>query len=427
MLKFFSKSTGRWLALLGVVGLGLTILLAAWFRPELEHAMAADGGNGATGGKAVLGFQNEQPAAQAGEATATIPVGVDRRHASVSLTGTLTADERSEVASNATGIVAEVRVDRGSLVRKGDVLVQLDPTDAENRLHEGMALVEELRTRLGLDELAEPFDPEQQPEVRMARASMELATSQYKRSTELHHKRVISTEVFDQVRTEYESSAHRYRQALSQVRQSYQAYKTAQTRLATLRKAVADTTILAPFDGLVAEKHVALGEQVSNGPKSPKVVTLVRIHPLRLSLSVPQQSIGSVREGQEVVFEVDSYPGREFRGQVRYISPVVTSDTRTLIVEAVVDNADGALRPGLFAKAQLLLPEERHELYVPPSAVQRTGEVARVFVVRDGIARERVVSIGGASANRVEIRAGLDGTETLVSQADKVRDGERVR
>lgn len=430
MFNFFSRGSNRWWMIGGlvvVVGLGAALARFALSSP----ASASDHAAAAAAGKATLGF-HDSAAGEGDKASAvtaqTVPVEVQRTHTALTLTGTLMADEKSCVASNVSGIVADVRVDRGSLVRKGDVLIQLDPTDAQNRLNEGLAVVEELRTRLGLEnDKDEPFDAENQPEVKMARASWQLAVAQYKRSSELFEKRVISNEAFDQVRTEYESSSYRFRQALNQIRQTYQAYKTSQTRLATLRKAVADTTITAPFDGLVAEKHVALGEYVASGPQAAKLVTLVRINPLRLSLAVPQQSIGFVRVGQRVAFEVDSFPGRQFHGELRYIAPVVTADTRTLIAEAVVDNADGALRPGLFAKAQLELPEQKVELYVPPTAVQRTGEVARVFVVREGFARERVVSLGDASAARVEVRSGLDGSETVVAQADKVRDGQRVR
>ena len=430
MFKFFNRANNRWWIIGGlvvVVGVGVAVVRFV----QSSSARASDHSAEAAGGKATLGFQDnakgvaDKPAATP---TDTVPVQVERTHTALTLTGTLMADEKSAVASNVSGIVADVRVDRGSLVRKGDVLIQLDPTDAQNRLNEGLALVEELRTRLGLEnETAEPFDAENQPEVKMARAAWQLAVAQYKRTSELYEKRVISSEIFDQVRTEHESSAYRYRQALNQIRQTYQAYKTAQTRLASLRKALKDATITAPFDGLVAEKLVAPGEYVASGPQAAKLVTLVRINPLRLSLAVPQQSIGFVRAGQRVAFEVDSFPGRTFQGELRYISPVVTADTRTLIAEAVVDNADGALRPGLFAKARLELPEQKVELYVPPTAVQRTGEVARVFVVREGVARERVVSLGEASGARVEVRSGLDGSETVVAQADKVRDGQRVR
>lgn len=359
--------------------------------------------------------------------TPTVAVEVVAKNETLRVTGSLMPDEKSSVASNASGIAAEVRCDRGSVVKKGDVLVQIDPTDAKNKLVEGQALVEELRVRLGLDEGPEPFDPLEQPEVKQARASLDLAMANFKRSEELHGKRVVSTEAFEQARTEYDLASSRYRQTLKQVRQSYQIYKTALARLAILEKAVEDTTIRAPFDGWVAERLVSVGEQISSGMQATKVVTLVRVDPLRLSLTVPQQSIGAVQPGQKVLFQVDSFPGRTFEGSVRYITPIVNSETRSLVVEAVVPNPDGLLRPGLFATAQLELGEKAPEMFVPLAAVQRIGEVAKVYVVRDGRAREQVVALGTVNDRSVEVKAGLTGKEMLVAQPERVRDGDVVR
>jgi multidrug efflux pump subunit AcrA (membrane-fusion protein) len=134
------------------------------------------------------------------------------------VTGTLTADAQSSVASNVNGIVTEVRVDRGSVVTKQDVLVQLDVTDAQNRLTEGLAA-----------------------------------------------QNAISVDECEQARSECECAVQRHRQSLQEARQDHLAYLTDVARLAALRKSVADTTIVAPFDGLVVEKHVTVGEQVAGG------------------------------------------------------------------------------------------------------------------------------------------------------------------
>jgi RND family efflux transporter MFP subunit len=221
-------------------------------------------------------------------------------------------------------------------------------------------------------------------------------------------------------------ATQRYRQALLLIKQAYQACQTAMAKIAILHKAVADTTIRAPFDGWVAEKLVSPGEQISSGMQATKVVTLVRIDPLRLSLTVPQQDVGSVQPGQKVRFRVDSFPDRSFDATVKYIAPVVTNNTRSMVVEAIVPNPDGALRPGMFATAELLLSKRDANVFVPSSAVERTGEVARVFIVRDGVAREQVVALGEAEKGKVEIRAGLTGKETIVVNPSAVRDGDVI-
>ena len=182
-------------------------------KSEAGRATAA-GDSDERSGKATLGFLDaagqRRPRAPR-RASRSFRVEVVPRCDVLRLTGSLIADERSSVASNTSGIAAEVRVDRGSLVRKNDVLVQIDPTDAKNKLAEGQAMLDELKARLGLDENTRDFNPEDEPEVRLAKASADLAASNLKRAKDLYAKKVISTEAFDQTQTEYELAAQRYR------------------------------------------------------------------------------------------------------------------------------------------------------------------------------------------------------------------------
>jgi RND family efflux transporter MFP subunit len=423
-----------WLLIAAIVA----IAGGAWYVYESQHASArpstqtdkAPSASQEPASKATLGFLSDNTAKGSKNSPAarlaTVPVEVVQHSKILRLTGSLIADERSSVASNASGIASEVRVDRGSIVRKNDIMVQIDPSDAKNKLIEGQALYAELKARLGIDGDLEGFNPLDQPEVRLAKASVDLAMSNLKRAKDLHEKKVVSSEAYDQTQTEFELATQRYRQSLLLIKQAYQACMTAQARLSILEKAVADTTIRAPFDGLVAERLVSVGEQISSGMQATKVVTLVRTDPLRLSLTVPQQNIGSIQPGQTVRFHVDSFPDRMFEGKVQFIAPVVTNDTRSMVVEAVVPNPDGALRPGLFATAELVLQNKAAEVFAPSSAVQRTGEVARVFVVRDGMAREQVVALGQENKGKIHITSGLTGKELLVARPDLIHDGDAV-
>jgi RND family efflux transporter MFP subunit len=427
----------RWPAVLvilviGGAGAAYYVYHQAATRSKSQTNQAAGETSQQRDGKASLGYVSPVPAANGKQKSASprfeiVPVEVVPRSDVLRLTGSLMADEKSSVAANTSGIAAEVCVDRGSIVRKGDVLVQIDPTDAKNKLAEGQAMVDELKARLGIDETTENFVPEDEPEVRLAKASAELAGANLKRATDAHARKVISTEAFEQTRTEFELANQRYRQALFQIKQAYQVCKTAQIKLGILQKTLADTTIRAPFDGWVAEKLVAVGEQISSGMQATKVVTLVRVDPLRLSLTVPQQHIGSIQPGQMVRFHVDSFPDRTFEATVRLIAPVVTNDTRSMVVDAMVPNPEGELRPGLFATAELVLMKKANAMFVPATAVQKMGEVARVFVVLDGVAHEQVVAIGQADEQRVEVLSGLSGNETLVARAELVHDGDAVR
>jgi multidrug efflux pump subunit AcrA (membrane-fusion protein) len=454
----------RWLPIAVVILLGIAAGVWHWY-PQIAglvggHSVTA--ANGAAdrpgNGKAALGFTNadENGVARTGappKRVRTVSLKVVPRREVLRVTGSLMADERSSVASNTSGIAEKVCVDRGSLVKRGEVLVQIDPTDAKNKLAEGEAMLEELKARLGIEGNGENFDPEKEPEVQVAKASAELAAANFRRAKENVAKKVISTEAFDQVRTENELAAQRYRQSRFQINQAFRAYQTAEAKLKILRKAVDDTTIRAPFDGWVAEKLVAPGEQISAGMQATKVVTLVRVDPLRLSLTVPQQDIGGIKTGQPVRYRMDSFPNEVFDAEVRFVAPVVTNDTRTMVVEALAKNRyDKAGRPmlvpGLFATAEISLPtpeesdqgrygqkttgpaptkkEERTTVLAPASAVLRTGEISRVFVVRDGIAREQVVALGDSDGQTVEIASGLTGKETLVADPGLVHDGDAV-
>ena len=342
------------------------------------------------------------------------------------LTGTLAADEKSDVGSNAQGNVWQTCVDRGSVVKKGDLLIQLDARDAQNAQAEGEMAVEELRVRLDLDESKE-FHAENVPEVQSAKLALELAERMFHRSESLFKDNATALEAHDLATTEYRSAVHRHRLALLQAKQLYQSYRSAVTHLATLRKAVDDCSIRAPFDGWVAERNVSVGERVIAIFPGAKLVTLLRIDPLRLSLTVPEQEMARVKAGQTVTFHTDAFLDKTFQGTVRYITPQLTSDSRSLCVEAVVPNASAVLRPGLFVTAELHLDQRQTELYVPQAAVCGRGDVAAVFVVRGGVLREQIVSPGESAAGRVRIRTGLSPGETVVTTPQGVHDGDAVK
>jgi membrane fusion protein, multidrug efflux system len=433
---------GRWWPSAVVVVLGAA---AVWyFYPKIvqivsgHSSAAAKGTAGEAGGKASLGFNSSQgDAAKPGAAARiqTVRLEVVPRYDVLKVTGSLMADERSSVAANTSGIAAEVCVDRGSTVKKGDVLVRIDPRDAKHKYEEGLAVLDELKARLGITGDVKDFKPEEEPEVLIAKASERLAAANYRRAKDNIAKKVISTEAFDQAKTEYDLAAQRCRQTEFQIMQALYVCKTAQIKVEILRKALVDTEILAPFDGWVAEKLVAPGEQISSGMQATTVVTLVRIDPLRLSLTVPQKEIGRIRVGQAVWFRVDSFPGQRFSARVRFVAPVVNNDTRSMVVEAVAKNSDPdhPLRPGLFATADIEVPpppgtqaSRPMTVLAPPKAVLKAGEVGQVFVVRNGVARKQVVALGDCDDQKVEILSGLTGSETLVANPEEVRDGDAV-
>jgi membrane fusion protein (multidrug efflux system) len=167
-----------------------------------------------------------------------------------------------------------------------------------------------------------------------------------------------------------------------------------------------------------------VGDYVTRGTK---VASVLRINPLRLQLTVPQQFSVEVGVGRAVSLEVDTAPGKTYTGQVRYVSPALQADSRTLVVEAVVANADGALKPGAFATARIEQATSTPGLLVPSAAVRTVSGTSRVFVVAGGRAEERLVTTGQAVGDLIEVTTGLKaGEQVATTNLAQLVDGVAV-
>src|SRR5438067_929345 len=179
------------------------------------------------------------------------------------------------------------------------------------------------------------FDVNAVPEVQNAKAGAELAQAEFARIKSLLDQRVVSQSEYDQRRTQAEAARQQYEAAKNGAAQQYQMLQAARARVALARKAVADTVVRAPFNGIVAQRLVAAGDYVNKGMK---IAVVVRVNPLRVQLTVPEQFISAIAVGQPVAFEVDAYPGRQFQGTMKFVSPALQADQRALTIEALVPN-----------------------------------------------------------------------------------------
>ena len=197
---------------------------------------------------------------------------------------------------------------------------------------------------------------------------------------------------YDRSRTQAEAARRQYDIARNNAEQQYQSLLASQARLALARKALTDTVVRAPFAGAVEQRFVSVGDYVGRGTK---VATVVRINPMRVELTIPGQYLTSLAPGRSVSLEVDAYPGRTFTGQVRYVSPSLKADSRALVIEAVVPNANGELKPGLFATAQIEQASATPALLVPATAIRVAAGTLRAYAVgKDGLVEERIVTTG---------------------------------
>jgi RND family efflux transporter MFP subunit len=376
---------------------------------------------------AACGSDSKPEAAASGPAPVAITVApAEQQNVNrvLRVTGTLTAAEEAEVAAETTGRVTGTPVERGSRVAEGAPLIALSQVEAQAAASDAEASVAQLEARLAI-EPGGTFDIDKVPEVAAAKATRDLAEAEFARIRSLLEQKVVSQAEFDQRRTQVEATSNQYRAARNGAQQQFRMLEGAKARLSVARKALADTVVRAPFAGLVMERKVSVGDFVTRGTK---VATVVKIAPLRVELTVPEQSAGLIRSGEAVRIQVDAFPGRYFEGQVRFVSPAYRADQRALTIEAIVPNPDDVLKPGMFAAAEVTLPASAPSIVVPASAVTTVAGVSHVFVVRGNTVEQRMITTGLALGPVTEVLQGLTAGETVAtSRLDALTDGAAVR
>ena len=191
------------------------------------------------------------------------------------------------------------------------------------------------------------------------------------------------------------------------------------------RSALTDTVVAAPLTGVVARRHVAVGEFVKD---NTPLFTLVATDPLKYTGTVAERAAPEIRAGQEVRLTVDAFGARVFPGQVTRVAPVVDVPTRTLALEARVPNGQGLLKPGFFARGVVLARRDARVPFVPAEALAYVVGISKVFVVADGRAQERLVKAGLREAGWVEILEGVKPGETVATSGlAQLYDGAPVQ
>jgi multidrug efflux pump subunit AcrA (membrane-fusion protein) len=372
----------------------------------------------------------------------------------IQATGSLIADETSDVASQASGQVVATPVGVGAFVRQGTVIARLNDRDARLRLQQAQAGVQQAiagvrqaEARLGLRPGGN-FDASSIPEVRGANASLEQAQAELRlaEANERRYRALVETgdvavSVYDQYRTQRDTARARVNSARQQLeaaintaRQSNQAIQSAEAAVSTARaqvaiaqKAVADTTIRAPYAGFISNRPIAVGEYVT--PASI-VATVLRTNPIKLQLQVQESEAPYINAGMGVSLEVDAHRNRKFAGQVTAVNPAIDPVSRAVTVEAAVENSDNALRSGMFATAQIVRKGGSRAVFVPRAAVlsDPNTQSYRVFVIQGDTAKLRVVQIGVEESDWIQILSGVQADEVVAtSNLQQLFEGARVK
>ena len=356
----------------------------------------------------------------------------------VEATGSLAGDEQTDVAPQTAGKVVEVGVDIGSAVRRGQMLVKLDDTELKLRVNQAQAQNEQAKAavrqaeeKIGLRS-GQSFEPTRVAEVAAAKVAYDLAEKNLKRAEKLIESGDVSRSFYDQQRAQRDQLKEQYDSAVAQARQNYAAVEVARTnvanaeaQLALARKSLSYAVIPAPIDGFVSERTADLGEYVS---PTQKVATIVRTNPLRVRIDIPEQAIPEVHVGQSVSATTSAWPDKSFSGHIARIAPSVTTNSRTLTVEAEIDNASGALKPGQFATVRILQSRPVPAVLVPAKAVMTDAGVSRVFVIKDGHAEQRLVQLGVTEGDLIQLKSGVTADEKVAtSNLEQLADGVPVR
>jgi RND family efflux transporter MFP subunit len=343
----------------------------------------------------------------------------------VTVTGTLAAEDQVALSFKVTGRVEALNVDLGSRVSQGQILARLLPTDFELRLNQAEAALQQARVRLGLppggDE--DDVDFENTGLVRQRRAVLQQARLTRDRMKTFFDKGLSSRGELDAAEAALEVAEGQLQDAVEEIRNRQGVLAQRRSEVDLARQQLQDAILRSPIDGAVRERQVTVGEFRTAGTP---VLTIVRTDPLRLQLAVPERSTAGLRTGQPVRVRVEG-DSRTHDGRLARIGAAIDEANRTLPVEAIVDNAAGAMRPGQFATADIVVSAGERVLLIPSDAVISFAGVQRVFVVQDGKTHEQRVTTGRRDGDAVEITDGLHSGDVVVRDPGDLAEGVTVQ
>jgi RND family efflux transporter MFP subunit len=301
------------------------------------------------------------------------------------ITGSLRGLQQTDLAANVAGRVIKTEVERGAEVKKGALLAQVDTRAAALALAEAKVAVETSKTQ------------------------REINDADCKRYETLKARGAVTDMEYDQVTAKCKTAP--LNEEAAQARQNIAA------------KNVGDGSIRAPFDGIVSERFVDVGDYVQ--PASP-VVSLATSKTLRLSFSVPEANWTAVKKDADVTFKVAAYGDEIFHGKVTYVPGAVRENTRDIVVEALVDNTDGKLLPGMFADVALAIGSKKLAA-VPKSAVFEQNGKVNVFVIADGHLVQRVLQPQDEFGGNIPVVNGVTpGEQVVATYSSSLSNGQPV-
>lgn len=354
--------------------------------------------------------------------------------------GKVVADEEIQVVSKLPGKVAQVHVKEGSVVKKGDALVELESTDYVQQMKQAESSIVSARARMA-DVQAGTRSQELQrlaSGVEQAKAGLQVARNTYNRMQVLYQSGAISQAEFEKASLELEKARTGYEQGKAQLdlakagptSNSVAALQAdvdrLQTSLEMAKTAYQNTKIQAPIAGLVARRSIDSGEMAQSGVP---LLMLVKMDEVKIEASVPQEQINQIKVGSTVQVRVSGLGDKSYTGVIDFVSPISDSNTSTFPVKVKVKNSDATLRAGMLAEVYL---EEgnnpTNQWKLPASAVVQKENKNYVYKVTDDVVHQVEVTLDKTSHDWVVVTNGIaDRDQIVLNPSDKLEEGSKVR
>jgi HlyD family secretion protein len=356
----------------------------------------------------------------------------------IKVTGVVEANETVRVTSEIMGQAKEVKVKDGEEVNKGDVLIVLGDEQIKIQVAQAQATLDAIQA--SSDKIKSGARPQEikQAESALLQAKMnrDSVEENYQRMEKLFSEKAISEQQYEQAKNQYEMADVQYQSAQesyeliiegaaeediksveAQVRQTKAALDMAKYQLK-------NTQITAPISGKVTSIAVSSGEMVA--PSVP-LLSIIDVSRIFVKVGISEKDISKIKEGQTVHLEIDAFPEEKFRGEVVSKGVAVDQMSKTLEVKIEILQPEVGIPVGVFARGDILVKTDQDALIIPSSALTRTKDGIYVYVIEEGIARQKEVVLGIIQDERVEILDGLsEEDEIVVLGNQELEDGLKV-
>ena len=318
----------------------------------------------------------------------------------VEASGTINPVNTVSVGSTVSGLIKEIYVDYNDVVKKGQILAQIDPANFEATVQQNQAQINNAQANVARLQAIADFDRQQ-----------------YIRYKNLYAKNFVAKSELDEKYSTYKSDVAQINAAKAQISQYQASLRTAMTNLGY-------TKIIAPVDGTVISREIDLGSPVAASFQAPELFTIAQdLTNMQIEVSVSEADIGKVEEGQDVTYTIDGYPDQNFKGKVTQVrlSPTTESNVVTYTVIVDVNNEDLKLKPGMTANVSIITDRSENVLCVPNMALKFTPDINGPKYKNQGI---WVLEKG--KPKRIEIKTGANNDSNTEIISDKINEDTQV-